>query len=364
MTWTHEPSHAQPQSTDDDHRWRAVLQRDTAHDGNFVYGVLTTGIYCRPICPSRRPNRKNVRFFSNWHEAEQAGFRACRRCRPGAGTSSSWIAELCAFLDEHYAEPITLGSLAARFRLSPFHLQRSFKAAVGVTPKQYMESRRTQAFKSRLRTGAAVTTATYEAGYGSSSRVYERSDERLGMRPGDYRRGGAGLRISYGYVSSPLGLLMVAATDRGLCFVQFGQSTEDLEAALRLEYPGAELSPMPDPPPSHWTEWMAALADHLDGSRPRVELPLDIRATAFQMQVWRYLQSIPVGGTHSYSEVATAIGRPGSARAVARACASNNVALVIPCHRVIRGSGDLGGYRWGVDRKRALLKRERKNSTA
>jgi AraC family transcriptional regulator of adaptative response/methylated-DNA-[protein]-cysteine methyltransferase len=239
-------------------------------------------------------------------------------------------------------------------------LQRSFKAVTGVTPKEYVEVCRVRLLKRRLRAAGDVTTAVYDAGFGSSSRVYERADTRLGMTPKQYRRGGEGVAITYAAVDSPLGRLMIGATDRGICFVQFGDSDEELAAALRREYPAAETAPMAEPHSQAFDEWTAALKGHLAGQQPRLDLPLDIRATAFQMRVWTYLQSIPYGEVQSYGEVAAAIGQPKAVRAVARACATNTVALAIPCHRVIRGTGELGGYRWGLDRKRALLDLERR----
>lgn len=244
--------------------------------------------------------------------------------------------------------------------MSRFHLQRSFKAAVGVTPKQYAEACRLRSLKRNLREGGDVLESVFAAGFGSSSRVYERVDTRLGMTPSEYRKGGAALGITHATVETSLGLLTIGATDRGLCFVQFGETAEQLEAELRREYPAAAvMCPMREPWPEPFREWIAALEEHLRGARPRLELPLDLRATAFQMKVWRYLQSIPYGETRSYAQVAAGIGNPKSARAVARACAGNRVALAIPCHRVIRGTGELTGYRWGVERKRALLEREK-----
>jgi AraC family transcriptional regulator of adaptative response/methylated-DNA-[protein]-cysteine methyltransferase len=233
---------------------------------------------------------------------------------------------------------------------------------MGITPGKYAEALRMRRLKGALRESEDVTAAVYDAGFGSSSRVYERADTRLGMTPLQYRRGGQGVAITYATVSSALGLLAIGATDRGLCFVQFGESEEELSAALRREYPAAQIVPMEQPHPPEFARWIAALDEHLAGRRPRLDLPLDIRATAFQMRVWNYLQSIPYGEVQSYGEVAAGIGRPSAVRAVARACASNTVALAIPCHRVIRGTGELGGYRWGLARKRALIDRERAQS--
>lgn len=270
------------------------------------------------------------------------------------------VRELCRYIEAHPDEAPDLAELAARAGLSRFHVQRSFKAATGVTPKEYVEMCRVRLLKRSLRTSGDVTAAVYDAGFGSSSRVYERADTRLGMTPRQYRRGGEGVAITYAAVDSPLGRLMLGATDRGICFVQFGESDEEMIGALRREYPAAQVSAMTEPHAPEFDRWIAALARHLAGNEPRLDLPLDIRATAFQMRVWTYLQSIPYGEVQSYGEVAAAIGKPKAVRAVARACASNTVALAIPCHRVIRGTGELGGYRWGLERKRALLDLERR----
>ena len=273
-------------------------------------------------------------------------------------TKTAKIRELCRYIEAHSEEPLKLEDLAHRAGLSAFHFQRSFKAAVGLTPKQYQETARLKKLKRSLRT-MDVTAAVYEAGYGSSSRVYERADTRLGMTPKQYRQGGRDVTITYATAESPVGAMMIGATDRGLCFVQFGNSEEQLLAELRREYPAAEVELMRKPFSPEFQAWMAALSRHLAGKQADLTLPLDIRATAFQMRVWNYLQSIPYGEVQSYGEVAKGIGQPAATRAVARACASNRVALVIPCHRVIRGTGELGGYRWGLERKRVLIDRER-----
>lgn len=351
--------------------WDAVARRDPAHDGEFFFGVLTTGVFCRPSCAARRPLRENVRFYRNAHDAERDGLRPCLRCRPLAAVNRDPNAErvrkICRFIESHASDldsgVLSLDQLAARAGLSRFHFQRSFHAVVGVTPKQYAEACRVRQLKSELRTAKDVTAAIYDAGYGSSSRVYERSDAHLGMTPNQYRNGGSNLIITYTMVESPAGKIMLGATDRGVCFVQFGESQEELLRALESEYPAALLEAMRDPAPPVFRQWMAALSAHLAGRQPHLDLPLDIRATAFQMQVWNYLRSIPYGETRSYAQVAGAIGRPKATRAVANACARNTVAIMIPCHRVIRGSGDLGGYRWGVERKRVILAAEVKKNT-
>jgi len=269
------------------------------------------------------------------------------------------IRAACEYAEAHIDESLRLDVLARAAGMSQFHFLRSFKAAVGVTPKQYVDELRLRRLKSGLKNSQDVTAAVYDAGYGSASRVYERADTRLGMTPAQYRRSGEGVKISYATVETPVGLMMVAATDRGLCFVQFGERADALLRQLRREYSKADITPMENANDPQLAQWADALSQHLEGSRPNLELPVDVRATAFQMRVWAYLQSIPRGEVQSYGEVAEAIGRPGAARAVARACASNVCAIAIPCHRVIRGTGELGGYKWGLDRKRALIDRER-----
>jgi AraC family transcriptional regulator, regulatory protein of adaptative response / methylated-DNA-[protein]-cysteine methyltransferase len=269
------------------------------------------------------------------------------------------IRDVCRYIERHSDDPLTLADLASRAAMSRFHFARSFKAVVGVTAKQYLAGMRMKNFKSGLHAAKAIDAAVYDAGYGSASRVYEQVGTRLGMTPAQYRRAGAGVEISYATLETPVGLIMIGATDRGVCFVQFGERAEPLLDALRAEYANASLEPMREPYHPEFRRWVDAIASHLAGRHPHLDLPLDIRATAFQMRVWKYLQSIPYGEVESYGEVAAGIGAPEAARAVARACAGNVVALVIPCHRVIRGTGELGGYRWGLKRKRALIDRER-----
>ena len=343
--------------------WQAVQQRDASQDGQFFFGVLTTGVYCRPSCPARLPLRKNIRFYQTAEEAQKAGLRPCLRCRPlatiGKDPNADRIELICRHIEKHSDDALNLEELAGRAGLSRFHFQRSFKAIVGLTPKQFMEATRLKQLRKSLRTSRNVAEAVYDVGFGSSSRVYERADTRLGMTPKQYRQGGDGVTISYVTITSPVGLITIGATDRGLCFLQFGDTTEQLLQSLTREYPKAELEPMVAPLNPELQKWVDALAQHLSGSQPHLDLPIDIRATAFQMRVWRYLQSIPYGEVQSYTEVAEGIGQPKAVRAVAQACAKNVVALVIPCHRVIRGTGELGGYRWGLDRKRSLIDRER-----
>ena len=275
------------------------------------------------------------------------------------------IARLCDYIKARLetGENLSLVALGKQAGLSEYHLQRTFRKVMGLTPKQYIEAERMKSLKTELKKGSDVTGAIYQAGFGSSSRVYEKLDTRIGMTPAQYRDGGGGVVISYVTLETPLGPMMLGATDRGLCFVQFGESEEELTAMLRNEYPAAHISRLSQPYPEQLAAWTTALLAHLNGTKPNLDLPLDIRATAFQMNVWRYLQTIPYGEVQSYSEVAEGMGRPTAVRAVARACASNRVGIVIPCHRVIRNTGELGGYRWGLARKRALLDAERRNAS-
>lgn len=281
-----------------------------------------------------------------------------RRPQSMGASTRTRIRSVCAYIEAHSDEPLTLAALGERAHLSPGYLQRCFTAIVGVSPKQYARMCRIRTLRESLQSGRTVTDAIFDAGFGSASRVYEGAAERLGMTPGQYRAGGGGLEISYATEPTPVGLLMMAATDRGLCFVQFGDDEAALRARLEAEYPAASLAPMPPGTDTAFDAWMAGLRSRLEGAPAGSELPLDIRGTAFQAQVWEFLQGIPAGQTRSYAAVAAGIGRPDAVRAVAGACAANRLALAIPCHRVIRGDGGLGGYRWGVERKRALLERE------
>jgi AraC family transcriptional regulator of adaptative response/methylated-DNA-[protein]-cysteine methyltransferase len=340
---------------EDGWRMRAVTERDPSADGQFVFAVTSTGIYCRPSCPSRRPRPDRIKLFLTPSDAETAGFRACRRCLPAQ--RDQWIEKIrraCVHLASVEGHP-SLAALAARFGGSPYHLQRNFKRLVGLTPREYADACRLQKVKRGLRTGADVTDAMFEAGYGSSSRFYERAVPRLGMSPKTYQSGGAGTTIRSTIVDSPVGRLLVAATERGVCAVAMGPSDAQLERALVREYPSAVI--VADR--GALAGWTNQILAHLAGRRPRLDLPLDVQATAFQWQVWTALGSIPYGQTRSYAEVASAIGRPRATRAVARACAANPVALAIPCHRVVPSGGGVGGYRWGIERKKALLTRER-----
>lgn len=342
---------------DDETCWQAILSRDASYNGAFFYAVRSTGVYCRPTCPSRRPGRAQVIFFPTAQAALQAGFRACRRCLPDqAEDPAAELARRAVRLLDASPAPLTLSELGSRLGVSPFHLQRTFKAATGLTPRQYAAARRARRFREQARAAPDVTTAIYESGYGDSSRLYESAPGYLGMTPAAYREGGKGMHITYTITGSPLGRLLVAATQNGICAIQMGDSDAVLIAALAAEFPAAESARSDDPP---LTDWAAALCEHLSGVRPGLNLPLDVLGTAFQHRVWSELRRIPYGQTRTYAQVAQAIGRPSAVRAVARACATNPAALVIPCHRVVRSDGSLGGYRWGIARKETILAKER-----
>lgn len=347
------------QVIDDNTAWRAVSTRDTNHDGTFVYAVKTTGVYCRPSCASRRPLRENVRFFAAPDEAEQAGFRACKRCEPGnmQTSASRVIARARAYLEAHADRRVGLSELARAVGMSPFHLQRTFKQSVGVSPKVYADARRVDRLKSNLKRGDTVSRATYDAGFSSSGAAYVRAESGIGMSPAEYRRGGAGVAIRYATAGTPVGRVLLAATDRGVCAVTLGSSDAALERALRSEFPRATVTRATNDDATI-TQWLGAVVEHLEGRASNLDLPLDVRGTEFQRRVWGVLRDIPQGETRSYAQVAQAIGAPSASRAVAQACARNPVAIVIPCHRVVRGDGDTSGYRWGVDRKRRLLASE------
>ena len=340
-------------------RWRIVLARDRRYDGAFVYAVRSTGIYCRPSCPSRRPRRRLVEFFPVPEVAERAGFRPCRRCRPGEALPRDagvpLVRTVCRLIDAHPDRPASLSALSAQTGVTTHRLLRTFHRVLGISPRQYRDTRRLDRFKTELRSRRRVSPALYEAGYGSTSRVYERAHAQLGMTPATYSRGAPQTRIAYTVVPCALGRLLVAATDRGICRVGLGGGTEELEAGLRAEFPAAELRR----DRRALAAVVSAILRYLDGRVAPLDLPLDVRATAFQRRVWEALRRIPYGATRSYAEVARSIGRPAATRAVARACATNPAALVIPCHRVVPADGGIGGYRWGVTRKRALLEQER-----
>jgi AraC family transcriptional regulator, regulatory protein of adaptative response / methylated-DNA-[protein]-cysteine methyltransferase len=344
----------------DEELWQAVLAKDTKSDGRFVFAVSSTKIYCRPSCPARRPRRERVTFFDLPAAAEAAGFRACLRCHPKDSTTIDPQVEMvrraCRVIDEFQGEgSVDLATLGKQLGVSSFHLQRTFKNVMGVTPRQYAEARRISGFKARVRDGDSITGAMYDAGFGSSSRLYERATAELGMTPATYARGGRGERISFSVAACSFGWLLVAATGKGVCAVRLGDSASALEADLRSEFSAALIDRHEEP----LGKWVQQIVQHLKGRHPNLELPIDVRATAFQRRVWEELQKIPYGSTRSYGEVAQAIGRPTAVRAVARACATNPVALVVPCHRVIREDKGLGGYRWGLERKKKLLAQER-----
>jgi len=337
--------------------WEAVENRDSTADGTFVFAVRTTGIYCRPSCPSRRPKRENVQFFPQPDEAEKAGFRACMRCQPreDVGPLAEMVEKARRYIEENLDAPLTLEELGQQLNVSHYHLQRSFKRVMGISPRQYAEAQRLSRLKTNLKEGDNVTTALYEAGYSSSSRLYERAPAQLGMTPATYGQGGKGAKISYAVVHCSLGQLLVAATERGVCFVSLGDDINTLEATLHKEYPQAEISRND----SGQAQWVNKILGYIEGHKTSPELPLDVKATTFQWQVWDKLRAIPYGETRSYAQVAKAIGQPTAVRAVARACATNPVALVIPCHRVLRQDGHLGGYRWGIERKEKLIAEEK-----
>lgn len=334
----------------------AVASRDARCDGAFVYAVRSTGIYCRPSCPSRRPDAKHVELFALPEDAERAGYRACRRCHPRQprDAQAEMIRRVCKEIETSEDVRTGLRRLASIAGISAAHLQRTFRKATGITPRQYADAVRVAQLKSNLRKETDVTTAMYEAGYGSASRLYERSNAQLGMTPDTYRRGGRGMKISYTIANSALGRVLVAATDRGISAVSLGDDDARLIAALRQEYPHAEIRHGS----GEHSEWVRAIVRHLAGSSPRLDLPTDVVATAFQRRVWEALRSIPSGATRTYSDVARELGRPKATRAVARACATNPAAIVVPCHRVVRKDGSLGGYRWGLKRKEQLLRQE------
>lgn len=338
--------------------WNAVQLKDRTFDGRFVFAVSSTRIYCRPSCPSRRPKRENVSFFAFPAAAESAGFRACLRCHPDDVRTTDpqieMVQQVCRLVETSDGEPLTLEALSVQVGVSSFHLQRTFKSIMGMSPSEYAETGRVDKFKQSVQAGEKITDAIYDAGFGSSSRLYELASSQLGMTPATYGKRGQGAVIRYAIADSPLGRLLVAATDKGVCSVRLGDSDDALTKELRQEFSAAEIHL----DESRLRPALTAVVDHLNDKTPRIDLPLDIRATAFQRQVWEQLQKIPAGDTYSYTQVAKGIGQEKAIRAVARACASNPVALVIPCHRVIREDKSLGGYRWGLDRKKKLLERE------
>jgi AraC family transcriptional regulator of adaptative response/methylated-DNA-[protein]-cysteine methyltransferase len=341
----------------DEKRWHAVIHRDRRADGKFIYAVITTGVYCRPTCSSRLPHRENVVFFGKYDEAEQAGYRACRKCQPkgasGPAQPPKAVIRACQLI-EAAEEPPTLEQLAGAVGLSPYYLHRLFRKVVGVTPKGFAAAMRVRRLQEGLRQGGTVTEAIYAAGFASSSRCYDGVGHILGMTPSQYKSGAAGLKVRFAVTKSYLGLVLVAATERGICAIDFGDRAENLRERLFARFPKAIL--VDDD--RDFATWVTQVLALIEAPSRGLELPLDIHGTAFQQRVWRALQTIPPGSTATYAEVARRIGRPTAVRAVAGACAANPIAVAIPCHRVVRSDGNLGGYRWGVERKRALAARE------
>jgi AraC family transcriptional regulator of adaptative response/methylated-DNA-[protein]-cysteine methyltransferase len=339
-------------------RWQAVIERNRQADGDFVYAVKSTGIYCRPSCPSRRPKPENVEFFDSAALAGQAGYRPCKRCRPDSLSlhqqQLAAIERACQLIDDA-EQPPSLQVLADTVGLSRYHFHRLFKTIVGVTPKEYAGTRRMQRLQRDLQSGSTVTEAIYDAGFGSSSRVYEHADTTLGMTPARFRDGGKDTEIIFACAQSELGWLLVAATDKGVCTIELADESATLPKSLRQRFPNAVLRE----DKAHLQSWLQQVIDFIETPQRGLQLPLDIRGTAFQRRVWKALQAIPVGETASYSEIAGKIGDRRAARAVAQACANNQIALAIPCHRVVRNDGSSGGYRWGAERKRQLLDKER-----
>jgi AraC family transcriptional regulator, regulatory protein of adaptative response / methylated-DNA-[protein]-cysteine methyltransferase len=344
-------------TTGSDPRWAAVLARDPTADGQFVYAVRTTGVYCRPSCPSRRARPENVAFYASRAEAELAGFRPCRRCRPElaplAARHAAQVAELCRYIEGAEHLP-TLHELARRAGWSAHHLHRVFKAVTGVTPHAYAAAQRARRVRQELGRGTSVTEAIYDAGYNSNGRFYAEADQLLGMTPRRYRTGGVDTEIRFAIGQCSLGAILVAASDRGVCAILLGDDPAALLRELQDRFPAATLIGGD----AGFEQWVARVVGFVEAPRLGLDLPLDVRGTAFQQRVWQALREIPAGRTVSYTEIARRIGAPKAVRAVAGACAANTLAVAIPCHRVVRQDGDLAGYRWGVERKRALLARE------
>lgn len=341
-----------------DWRWVAVRDRNAEFDGLFYFGVQTTGIFCRPSCSSKTPKPQNVLFFDTPKDAEAAGLRACLRCKPldkyFPGRNAEIIANAFRALRDAETESATIEELSGHLGVSPGHLQKTFKTVLGLSPKEVMDMIRIENFKENVR-GTDVTTSLYESGFGSSRSLYEKAGARLGMTPAVYKKGGKGMRINYTIADSPIGKMLVAATERGICAVSFGDDEESLRRELSEEFFAAEI----EHDDSKLSNAVDSILRGMNGERTILSLPLDIRGTAFQMRVWSELRKIPYGETRSYAEVASAVGNPKAVRAVARACATNPVALVTPCHRVVASDGKLSGYRWGVERKKKILDREK-----
>jgi AraC family transcriptional regulator, regulatory protein of adaptative response / methylated-DNA-[protein]-cysteine methyltransferase len=351
------PARAEPVSSEDA-RWRAVVRRDRSADGTFVYSVRTTGVYCRPSCAARLPRRENVAFHANCAEAERAGFRPCKRCRPNdpapGDQQAVAIAAACRLIEEAEEAP-SLAALARAAGLSRFHFHRVFKAVTGVTPKAYADAHRGKRLRAELAQSGSVTEAIYGAGFNSSGRFYAAAPGVLGMTPTEFRAGGNGNVIRFAVGQCSLGAILVAATDKGVCAIELGDDPETLVRELQDQFPKARLVGGD----ADFEQLVARVVGFAEAPGQGLDLPLDIRGTAFQQRVWRAIRAIPAGSTATYTELARRIGSPRAVRAVAHACASNALALAIPCHRVVRIDGSLAGYRWGIDRKRALLAREK-----
>lgn len=340
---------------------KAVARRDNAFDGQFFYGVVTTGVFCFPSCSTKSPNPENLRFFFSTESAMQAGFRPCKRCSPSKQDDRTGsMIEVARYIENHFEDKVTLAQLGTIANLSSSRLQRVFKEMFGVSPKQYQDAVRMRKFKRSLKSGEGITEAIYSSGFGSISRIYGEEARHIGMTPKTYRAGGEGEVIHYACRKSAIGYMIMAATEKGVCSVQFGEDEEALVNMLSKEFPKAQLvhSEAQDAP--ELDEWMIALDAHISRDAPKPNIPLDIRGTAFQIKVWKFLLSIREGDVASYGEVASHIDNPKAVRAVGTACGKNPIAVLIPCHRVLRGDGSLGGYRWGLARKRTLLDIERR----
>lgn len=337
--------------------WQAIIARNSDYDGKFVYGVVSTKIYCQPSCPSRKPRRDKVLFFSQPSEAENHGFRACKRCFSEQKLEKSHlelVTGICNFIEQEVDNSPTLSQLAIRFNISQYHLQRTFKSIVGITPRQYIDARRIESLKNQLQQGEKIVNAIYESGYNSSSTLYKSTTSYLGMTPKTYKKGGKDTLITYTVVSSSMGYLLVATTEEGICSVKLGDTKEELETLVYKEFHQAELVFDSE----NHQDWVKAILNFIDGKQPHLDLPLDVKGTAFQKQVWEALRKIPYGETCTYQDIATQIGKSKAVRAVGNACGANKTALIVPCHRVVKNDGSLGGYRWGIERKRKLLNQE------
>lgn len=352
---------SQSQLLDETKHWSAIVNRDAALDGTFVYAVKTTGVYCRPSCSSRRPNRSNVEFFEDGAHAEASGYRACKKCRPDEirTPGQETVLKACRFIDTAATIP-SLNDIAEHVQLSPSHFHRLFSRVMGITPKQYASSRRTTRFRQNLHKETTISQAVYAAGYESASRCYESVKDTLGMTPTSFQNKGRGQTIQYACARCHLGWLVVAATDVGICLIEFGDSRQHIQELLQNRFSSAELIAGDE----QFQQWVTYVVEFVKSPAASWNLPLDLQGTAFQRQVWQALQAIPPGETRTYTELAELIGRPRAVRAVASACAANKLAVVIPCHRVLRSDGSISGYRWGVERKRELLSLEESGDRA